>query len=242
MPASGPAKVGGDSHREQGARSGIRQRADFHGGPGIHTGENVSRRPDPMRAITSGGNEQLGEGKRGKEHRRVVLAEGAQLGIGGHADDLEDARLFAASGDFGADGIVVAEQAAGQGLVENDGHGVADAIGNLEIATAQDGDAENAAELLAAAQLVGVAGGGKRVVAAAHGILRLQFAHERQGADGSDAGGTRHFFDKLHDAIAPSPTCFALTLPRRLADAGDHRAGDIESGVGVGKVDETADK
>ena len=46
----------------------------------------------------------------------------------------------------------------------------------------------------------------------------------------------------LDDAVAPGPACFALSLPRRLADAGDYRAGDIESGVGVGKVDEAADK
>ena len=42
----------------------------------------------------------------------MVFSEGAQFGVGSHADDLEDARLFAAGGDFGADRIVVAEQAA----------------------------------------------------------------------------------------------------------------------------------
>jgi hypothetical protein len=141
-----------------------------------------------------------------------------------------------------ADGIVVAEQAAGQGLVKNDRHGVAGTIGDLEISAAQDRDAENAAELVAATQFVGIASVGERVAAAAHGILRLEFAHERQGTDGSDAGDTRELFDELHDAIAPGPTCFALTLPRWLADAGDYHAVDVESGVGVGKVDEAADK
>jgi hypothetical protein len=51
-------------------------------------------------------------------------------------------------------------------LVENYRHGAAGAIGELEIPAAQDGDAENAAELLATAQLVSLVCRGKRLAAA----------------------------------------------------------------------------
>ena len=124
MPASDPAKIAAMRIGNRAPAAASVSGRTSTAAPESTLARALSQRLDPLRAVAGGGNQQLREGKRGKEHRRVVLAQGAKLGIGGHADHLEDARLFAAGGDFGADGIVVAEQAAGQGLVENDRHGV----------------------------------------------------------------------------------------------------------------------
>jgi hypothetical protein len=105
-----------------------------------------------LRAVARGSDEQLRERKRREEHGSAVLAESAQLGIGGHSDDLEETRLLAAHSDFLTDRVGVTEETARQGFVENGRHRAAGTIGDLEISPAQDGDAEDAAELLAAAE------------------------------------------------------------------------------------------
>jgi hypothetical protein len=107
----------------------------------------------------------------------VVLAEGAQFGISGHSDNLEETGLLAAHSDFFADRVGLTEETARQSFVENGRYGAAGAIGDLEISTAQNGDAENPAKLLAGAQFVRLARGRKRVTTAPHKILRLQFTH-----------------------------------------------------------------
>src|SRR5689334_2713119 len=98
----------------------------------------------------------------------MVFSERAQFRVGGHAYDFENARIFAANGDLFADGIGIPEEAVSKCLVQNYRYGAAGAIGDFEIAAAQDGHSENTAELLAATEFISVAGVGKRVAAAAH--------------------------------------------------------------------------
>src|SRR5215469_4221633 len=196
---------------------------------------------DPLPAVARGSNEQLRERKRREEHRRVVLAETAQLGISGHSDDLEETRLLAYS-DFLADRIGIAEETVRQSFVENSRHGSAGAIRDLKISAAQDGDAENPTKLLAAAEFVGIARGGNWVATAAY-KARLQFAHERQRSDRRDPGDARNLFDDLGYAIAPGPArFFAQSLPRRLVGLHDYGICDVEAGICVSEVEEAADE
>src|ERR1022692_1240363 len=71
-------------------------------------------------------------------------------------------------------------------------------------------------------------------------MLQWQLAHQWQGADGRDAGDARHLFDEIDAAIAQDPTGFSLGRSRRRVDLDDHGGGDIESGIAVSEVDETA--
>jgi hypothetical protein len=95
------------------------------------------------------------------------LAESAQLGICRYSDNFEETRFLAAYSDLFADRVGVTEETVRQGFVENGRYGVAGAIGDLEISTAQNGDVENPADLLAATEFVGLARGRKRVAGGA---------------------------------------------------------------------------
>jgi hypothetical protein len=106
----------------------------------------------------------------------MIFSQGAQFRIGGHAYDLENARILAANRDFLANGIGVTEETSSESLVKNYRHGTAGAIGDFEIAAAQNGNSENTAKLRATTDFISIAGGGKRIAAAAHKVLQLQFA------------------------------------------------------------------
>ena len=88
----------------------------------------------------------------------MILAERAHLGVGGDADNLQDLFIFAAHQQLSADRIGIAEQRARERLIHQRGHGLARAVGNFEIAAAQDRDSENLAKLLSRAHQVSIAG------------------------------------------------------------------------------------
>jgi len=103
----------------------------------------------------------------------VVLTEGAQFGVSRDADHLECACLVAANGDFLANRVSLAEEALGKCSVENYGNRSPRSVGQSEISAAQDGNAKDAAELLAATEFVRLPCGGNRLVPAAYQILGL---------------------------------------------------------------------
>lgn len=157
------------------------------------------------------------------------MCECNQHGVGREANHLEHTRLIAAYRDFLANGISVAEEAMGKCPVGNYGNGMPRSVGQLEIAAAQDRNAKDAAEPLAASESIRLPCRGNRLVRAAYQIF-WQFARKRQSTDGGHARDAGYLPDRLNDAIAPSPPRLAARLLRWLEQASNDRARDIESG------------